>query len=218
MRTILDLGCGTASHGIILSKRKYNVTGVDFSPQMLRLAKAKIKRECLKIDLHKGDIKAIRLSKKFDAVISMFDVMGYQITDEMFKRALLTANVHLKKSGLFIFDCWYGPTVLRGKLKNRIKVVCDRGGEKIARYSKCKLDTIGHTAEICFITKKYLKRRLVTANRELHKMRFFFLNEIKPLLNKNGFNIKGIHPFLKLGNNVTANDWKTIIISKKVHS
>lgn len=31
IRTIFDLGCGTASHDILLAKRGYNITGIDVS-------------------------------------------------------------------------------------------------------------------------------------------------------------------------------------------
>ena len=45
IQTILDLGCGTASHDILLAKRGYNVTGIDMSNEMLKIAKQKTVRE-----------------------------------------------------------------------------------------------------------------------------------------------------------------------------
>jgi SAM-dependent methyltransferase len=38
---IADLGCGTGTLSLLLSEEGYDVTGVDFSPEMVRLARAK---------------------------------------------------------------------------------------------------------------------------------------------------------------------------------
>jgi len=216
IQTILDLGCGTASHDILLTKRGYNVTGIDMSNEMLKIAKQKIKKENLKIALHRENIQTVRLHKKFDAVISMFDVMGYQITNEAFEEALLTARTHLKKGGLFIFDVWFGPAVLKDIPKNNTKTVHNAKGEKIVRNSKCKTDILNQTVEVCFETKKYSKKELITINRECHKMRFFFLNEIRILLNKSRFNIKRICPLFKHEEVVIEDDWKIVVVSERM--
>ncbi len=39
--SVLDLGCGTGSHALLLAKRGHQVTGIDASPGMLRVARAK---------------------------------------------------------------------------------------------------------------------------------------------------------------------------------
>lgn len=215
IRTILDLGCGTASHDILLAKRCYDITGIDVSSEMLKIAKQKIKREKLKIGLRKGNIQTARLGKKFDAVISMFNVMGYQITNEAFEKALLTARTHLKEGGLFVFDVWFGPAVLKDKPKSRTKVVYGTGGEKITRRSKCQTDVANQIVEISFVTKTHFKRRLITTNRECHRIHFFFPNEIRILLEKSGFATVKICPFLKLEKRITESDWNIAIVSEK---
>lgn len=215
VKTILDLGCGTASHDIILAKRNYDITGVDISQKMLKIATEKIKHEDLKIELYRGNIQTIRLHKKLDAVISMFNVMGYQTTNETFKKALLTAKAHLKKGGLFIFDIWFGPAVLQNKPKNKIKNVYNIKGNKIIRHSKCKIDTLKRIAQVYFTTKKYSEGKLITTSNEQHNVRFFFLNEIRLLLTNSGFNIKIAPKFLKRWNNITDNNWETMVICEK---
>ena len=41
----LDLGCGTGNYAIYLSKRGFDVTGVDVSPSAIRMAREKARRE-----------------------------------------------------------------------------------------------------------------------------------------------------------------------------
>src|SRR4051812_45289036 len=40
-KTILDLGCGTGGHALLLADKGYKVHGVDFSSEMLKQAKEK---------------------------------------------------------------------------------------------------------------------------------------------------------------------------------
>jgi SAM-dependent methyltransferase len=210
IKTILNLGCGTASHDIILAKRGYNVTGVDLSGEMLKIAKDKIKSENLEIRLHKGNIQTLRLHKKFDAVICMFNVIGYQTIAMAFEKALLTAGAHLREGGLFIFDCWNRPAVLRNKPRNKIKVAYDALGEKIIRRSDCRINIREQAVEICFEVEKKSK----VISRERHKVRFFSMAEITAALNKTGLEIKKIYEFPS-GDSLTEDSWQAAIVSRK---
>jgi len=52
----IDLGCGSGTNVITLAKAGWQVTGVDFAPRAIRMAKAKTKREHLTADLRVGDV------------------------------------------------------------------------------------------------------------------------------------------------------------------
>jgi len=43
IKTILDLGCGSGSHALVLSKKGYQITGVDLSSKMVEITKRKEK-------------------------------------------------------------------------------------------------------------------------------------------------------------------------------
>ena len=76
---ILDLGCGTGGHVIPLMKAGCDVTGVDVSGEMIAIAKAKAAEEGLDPELIVGDARTLDMGRRFDAVISMFAVVGYQL-------------------------------------------------------------------------------------------------------------------------------------------
>ncbi|MEP6999757.1 MAG: methyltransferase domain-containing protein, partial [bacterium] len=62
---VLDLGCGTGQHAIRLAQHGYEVTGVDRSPQMLRIARVKAEQSLDELSPQpsfvEGDITSVRL-------------------------------------------------------------------------------------------------------------------------------------------------------------
>ena len=50
---IIDIGCGTGRHAIELTKRGYDVTGIDLSEDQLVRAREKAKEQGVKIDFQK---------------------------------------------------------------------------------------------------------------------------------------------------------------------
>src|SRR4030043_1516172 len=81
---ILDVGCGTGRHSIELTKRGYDITGIDLSDSQLKRAKEKASEQNLKISFIKMDARNISFKEKFDAAIMLcegsFPLME---TDEM---------------------------------------------------------------------------------------------------------------------------------------
>jgi SAM-dependent methyltransferase len=51
----IDIGCGTGTNVITLTKAGWQVTGVDFAPRAIRLAKQKLKSSGTQADLRVGD-------------------------------------------------------------------------------------------------------------------------------------------------------------------
>ena len=51
VKHILEIGCGTCSHSILLSKKGYDIIGIDNSKEMIKVAKEKIKKKKSRISL-----------------------------------------------------------------------------------------------------------------------------------------------------------------------
>ena len=97
---ILDLGVGTGLHAIPLAQMGYDITGLDISKQMVSIAKKKAKKEKLDINFMANDIHGWRTNAKFDAIISMWNVIGYI---EDLQNTLSWIQTFIKDNGLFIF-------------------------------------------------------------------------------------------------------------------
>jgi len=64
----IDLGCGTGTNVITLSKAGWRVTGIDFAPRAIRMAKTKLEHENINADLQVGDVT------KLDNITGPFDL------------------------------------------------------------------------------------------------------------------------------------------------
>lgn len=66
---ILDVGCGTGRHSIVLTKKGYPVTGVDLSESQLALAREKADKEDLKISFLKHDARNLPFEKDLEMLV-----------------------------------------------------------------------------------------------------------------------------------------------------
>ena len=179
--SVLDLGCGTGNHAIPLAARGYRVTGVDRSQDMIAAAVAKPGDA---VAFHTGDIRDVDLDRRFDAVLMMFAVLGYQTTNLDVLAALATARRHLEAGGLLIFDVWYGPAVLHQRPSRRVKETA-AGGPRFVRTATGELDL---ARNLC--TVRYRIRASSAAPRQsdfVHRMRYFFAPELALFLESSGF-------------------------------
>jgi SAM-dependent methyltransferase len=97
--TLLELGCGT---GAVLEQlaSRYDVTGVDLSDEMLRVARKKLRH----VRLVHGDITGVRLGETFDVVISVADVVNHLRPFRKWEALFARAREHLADGGIFVFD------------------------------------------------------------------------------------------------------------------
>lgn len=191
-KTILNLGCGTGAHDVLLSGRGYDVTGIDMSEEMLARANAKLSVSSgapSSVRFRRGDIREIRLGTAFDVVISLFHVMSYQTRNSDFIAALATAKDHLRPDGVLIFDCWYGPAVLSDRPAVRVKRLED-DAVSIVRIAEPVMYPERNLVDVCytvFITDKISGTTQVL--NETHTMRYLFSPEIEFMLSCAGFKI-----------------------------
>ena len=214
-RTILDLGCGTGGHAVLLARKGYRITGVDRSDAMLAIAEEKKRQSGDSVEFHKGDISTVHLEESFDAAIAMFAVMGYQTTNEHLESSLLNTWRHLNRDGLLIFDAWFGPAVITQKPHDRVLIV-EEGAGTVIRLTRPVLDILTHTVSVNFTVLHIEDDRVLDYVEETHAMRFFFPKELDFMLAKTGYEVLGMHPFMELDGDLTENDWNMTVIAKKI--
>lgn len=204
--SILDLGCGTGNHDIPLAMRGYRITGVDIAENMVNQAQKKASEQNVVTNFLHGDIRSIRLDTKFDNVISMFAVMGYQTSNDDFSSTLQTAREHLNVGGLFIFDAWFGPAALTQRPETRITEMA-AGNERIIRIARPELNILANTVTVNYTILRLDQDKVLDETRESHSMRYLFASEVSFFAEVTGFTVELVCPFLEPGSAPTINDW-----------
>jgi len=212
-KTILDVACGTGGHAIPLAKRGYKVTGIDYSEKMIEIAREKARKYNVNLDFHIMSMREFELNKKFDAIICMFSAIDYLTNYEELKEALNNIKLHMNKDSLFIFDFWNGFAVLNSYSPLRIKISEDND-RKMIRISDTKVNAIKHICEVIFNCIMIEKNVIIDQFEEKHIVRFFFPEEIKYILDENGFEVLRMCPFLNLDDEIDENEWNISVISK----
>ena len=127
IRSLLDLGCGSARHAVEFARAGLLVTGVERSGDMIAQAKDRIGR--LSPDLRgqltlvAGDATCYTPTTKYDAVVSLFHVVSYQTSNDALAGIFRCARLGLSVGGVFVFDFWYGPAVLTNQPTVRVRRV-----------------------------------------------------------------------------------------------
>ena len=206
-RSVLDLGCGTGRHALLLAESGYRMTGIDRSPEMLSAAHAQLASASPERAARfassgapptflQGDVRNVRTGQKFDVVVSLFHVMSYQTSNDDLKAALLTIKEHLLPGGVVIFDCWYGPAVLTERATARTrhleneKIAVVRSASPVLHPNRNCVDVNYHVQ----ITDK--QSGAVQELRETHTMRYLFSPEVELLLSACGLELKDSTEFM----------------------
>ena len=216
-KSILELGCGTGKHALLLGQKGYEVCGVDISAKMVEQAKKRFEEYKgleNKVSFHHGDMRSFKINKTFDTVVSLFHVMSYQTTNKDLLNSFLTASKHLEKDGVFIFDCWYGPAVLSDKPSDRIKKI-EKDNFLLTRVANSKMNANDNIVDVNYkICIQDKKSGIENRFEEVHKMRYLFKPEIEMFLDKAGLSLIGCEEW-ETGKEPSFDSWGVCFIGKK---
>lgn len=185
-KTLLDIGCGTGKHCVEFARLGYTPTGIDCSLPMLAVAKQNMKKTHSFFDLVHADIINYKSRKKFAVAVSLFHVLSYQVTNASVIKFFQTVRRCIKPSGLFIFDCWYGPGVFLHTPTNRTQQFRFQNAT-ITRGKKNTWDIEHNVVHVHHTI--YIHGLKKPPTHELHSMRYFFLPELRCFLSLAGFQL-----------------------------
>ncbi|HZY37878.1 MAG TPA: class I SAM-dependent methyltransferase [Mucilaginibacter sp.] len=212
---LLNLGCGTGKHDYVLARGGYHVTGVDMSAEMVAQAIDNTPDEIRpQLDFVNGDARSANLQKTFDAVVSLFHVLSYQVSNQDAADMIDTACRHLEVNGLFIFDCWYGPGVMTDPPEVRTKQMADEA-ITVTRLAVPVVHSLQNVVDVNYTIKiSEAGSDEVTEIKELHRMRYFFVPEIE-LLIKNKFKLLSVKEWLTDAE-PTLTSWNAVFVLQKI--
>lgn len=98
--TILDLACGKGRHAKYLSRKGFDVTGVDLSEESIAYAK-QFENSKLHFEIHD---MCLPFPQQFDAVFNLFTSYGYFENDVDNLRTIQAIRAELKPEGYGVID------------------------------------------------------------------------------------------------------------------
>ena len=207
-RHLFEFGSGTGVHGRLLAERGYHVLGLDSSSEMILQARRSIRSDAAPIpmgkkgsrqgsfDCREGDIRQSLIQDSFDAVLALYHVISYMVTNTDAIATFRNAHRHLKAGGLFLFDVWYTPAVLAQRPEVRIKRVEDEQ-VKILRLAEPVMHPNQNLVDVNYtLQAEEIATHKLTAIHETHHMRHYSLPELELLAGFTGFTLLHSEEFL----------------------
>lgn len=209
-RELLEFGSGTGKHGRLLAERGYQITGIERSAEMVAQAKLTEGFSC-----QQGDICTVQLRRTFDAILSLFHVVSYQVSNEALRAVFARAAQHLIPGGLFVFDVWYSPAVNAQRPEVRVKRMVDKAVE-ITRIAEPTILPNENRVDVKYTV---FARNLATDNyqtfTETHPMRHFTLPELDLLAEICGFERLTAEAFLT-GDEPSEETWGVCLVLRRI--
>ncbi len=211
---IIDIGCGTGRHAIELTKRGYNVTGVDLSENQIKRAREKAQEAGVTIDFQTQDARHLPFDGEFDLAIMLCEG-GFSLmeTDEMNFEILKNATKALKSKGKLIFTTLNGLFPLFHSVNEFYKSAQQKEGQFQCKECSFDLMTFRDHNTALFEDDSGNKKELKCNER------YYVPSEITWLLKTLGF--KKIDIFgAKLGaysrnDKLTTDDFEMLVVAEK---
>jgi len=210
---LLDIGCGTGRHTIELTRRGYQVTGIDYSESMLKRAREKASEQKLVIDFQHQDARNLPFTNEFDVVIMLCEgAFPLMETDEMNFQILKNAAGALNDKGKLIFTTLNGLFPLFHSVKDFLAQATEQGNASNVNNA---FDIMTFREYSTTIAEDDSGNKL-----ELHcNERYYVPSEITWLLKSLDFKKIDIYG-AKLGaysrkDQLTADDFEMLIIAEK---
>ena len=210
-KSMLELGSGTGNHAAYFSKLKYKIHGIDLSKRMVDISKSK---KIPNANFYVGDISNFKIDIKFDVCISLFHVISYIKSIPLLKNVLNNISRNLKPGGIFIFDCWNKPAVIKDPPSIR-GTKFENENLKIERIAYPENHFEKSITKIDFELKILDKKRNINfVETETHEMRFFSEDEINSVSQESNFKV--LHCFNWLDINLKASEeYYNVYVLKK---
>lgn len=101
---VLDLGCGTGNMTECLASRGYDMTGVDYSEEMLEIAVRKRAESGHDILYVLQDMRELELYSMVRGIVSVCDSVNYITDKKELEEVFGLVNDYLEPGGIFLFD------------------------------------------------------------------------------------------------------------------
>jgi SAM-dependent methyltransferase len=176
---VLDLACGVGRHALEMTRRGYEMVGLDLGLAMLALAAEEAEGQSAQITFVHADMRELAYDEQFDGVYCWNTSFGY-FDDESNQAVLERVKRSLRRGGLFLLD-----VANRDYIAHRAPALSWFEGDGCQSTDEMEFD---------WVTSRMRVKRTVlldqTRPRELeYTIRLYSLHELGKLLHDLGFRV-----------------------------
>jgi SAM-dependent methyltransferase len=191
---LLDVACGSGRHARELLALGWDVTGVDYSPDLLeRAAAAGI--QVLEQDMRTLDVPG----PPFEAITCLFDSIGYPQDNEGVVAALAGMRRHLAPGGKVAVEFLHAPAMLAHADPVRVRRWELPDGGELLRVSETAIDAAAMTMHVSYDVVELRANGGYARERERQSNRFFAVEEMRALMELAGLRVERSVPAYEQG-------------------
>jgi ubiquinone/menaquinone biosynthesis C-methylase UbiE len=188
---VLELACGTGSMTKRMADRGYDMIGIDFSEDMLEIAREKCSPQVLFLQ---QDMREMELYGTVSAMYCVCDGMNYLLEPQDLQKVFAKANNYLEPGGVFVFDMkteyFYGEI-----LGNRV-IAENREDASFLWENEYHRDTCINEYLLTVYRLEDEERDLFSRCDELHYQRAYGLEQVQNLLEAAGMEFVAVYDAL----------------------
>jgi len=188
---VLEVGCGTGRILLPTAEAGIEIDGIDYSPEMLRIAREKLAAKNLNCRLERADMRDFDLGRKYRLITIPFRAFCHMETVEDHFAALSCVKKHLAPDGIFIFDFYQMQPAAFARFSEAevLQIEREENGKKIRRYAKAKPNLAIQTSAIRFRWEVEDENGKIEEFISDFKMRWVHRYEVEHLLVRAGFEL-----------------------------
>lgn len=214
-RRVLELACGTGRHARAMAVLGYEVVATDRSEPMLACARRRDgEAGALPVTFLRQDMRTLEVpGPPFDAAVCLFDSIGFVQTNEAVGQVLEGVRRHLHPGGLFVFEFWHAPAMLRRYEPVRVRRWPTPQGE-IVRLAETRLDVPRQLAEVRYTIFEPAPDGRFDGTQETQVNRYFLVQEMAGWLQAAGFSALGWFGGFDFAASVTEDAWHVVAVAR----
>ena len=191
--SVLELGCGTGRTLIPIATQCREITGIDYSADMVARCKSKLPNTLTdKCKILVGDITQLDLGRKFELLIAPYRVMQALETDQELDGFFSTIERHLSPTGSCILNVFNPKKKKDEMLSSWAKPNEEKRWDKTLPDNSRVVHSEWKDPMVLFVRliyRKYRDEKLTDEFVQKIKMRCYYPDEFKTLIASHGFHI-----------------------------
>jgi SAM-dependent methyltransferase len=213
---LLEIACGTGTHAFHLERPDRRIVATDYSEDMLRRAKQKAAEKSSRVEFQLQDMTQLEVSgAPFDAVVCLFDAIGYVATNESLAKVFHGVHKHLRADGLFIFEFWHAGAMLRHYDPVRVRR-WKTDESRVLRISETTLDYANQLSRVVYSIYELRSDGTYSELTETQVNRYFLLQEMNAWLSSTGFApVKWFAGFTN-EENISDEIWHIVAVARRI--